>query len=385
MLRRSFMLFAASIPLAAFAAAGLYQVTSLIRPAKVEHVVPQAATLPTPPTAAEAPAVAEAGDDARPSFDVARLEPDGSAVFAGRAQSHARVELLANGRKLAETTANQNGEWALVPDRPLERGDHLITLRAVTAAGQEATSAQSLAVGIFAGKSPLVALAEADVPTRVLQVPSAIGAGLEPEVAGVPETTGTVSRTGTLKRPAEAPQGTESQATPMSPTMQLAIRSVDYEESGKLLIAGEARSGARLRAYLDDAYLGDTVSAGAKFTFSLSTALSPGHYRVRVDEVEPRAGAVLARVETRLEQDTPNLMGKADLEGGLPRAGPLAKHAEPHVVSIRHGDSLWKIAHREYGQGRRYTTIYEANSSQIRSPGSIYPDQIFVVPQGEEQ
>ena len=383
MLRRRFVLFAASIPLAAIAAAGLYQVTSLIRLHKVEHVVPQAATLPTPPAAADVPAVSEAAEDPRPSFDVARLEPDGSAVFAGRAQSHARVELLSNGRKLAETTANQNGEWALVPDRALERGDHLITLHAVTADGKEATSAQSLAVGIFAGKSPLVALAEADVPTRVLQVPSAIGSGRKAEGPGTSETTGTSSRTNTLKQAAQATQGTEGPVTPIGQTPQLAIRSVDYQENGKLLIAGEARNGAQLRAYLNDAYLGDTVSADAKFTFSLDTKLSPGHHRVRVDEVEPRAGSVLARVETRFEQDTPHLMGKADLEGGLPRAGPLAKHAEPHVVAIRHGDSLWKIAHREYGQGRRYTTIYEANSNQIRSPGRIYPNQIFVVPQSE--
>jgi nucleoid-associated protein YgaU len=47
---------------------------------------------------------------------------------------------------------------------------------------------------------------------------------------------------------------------------------------------------------------------------------------------------------------------------------------------IRHGDNLWTIARRVYGSGLNYTTIYQANSDQIRDPHWIYPGQVFDLP-----
>lgn len=47
---------------------------------------------------------------------------------------------------------------------------------------------------------------------------------------------------------------------------------------------------------------------------------------------------------------------------------------------IRRGDNLWTIARRVYGHGIRYTTIYQANTGQIRDPDWIYPGQVFDLP-----
>lgn len=60
------------------------------------------------------------------------------------------------------------------------------------------------------------------------------------------------------------------------------------------------------------------------------------------------------------------------------------------LVIIRRGDNLWTIARRVYGEGLRYTQIYEANASQIRDPDLIYPGQVFDLPDtdmviGEEE
>jgi nucleoid-associated protein YgaU len=75
-----------------------------------------------------------------------------------------------------------------------------------------------------------------------------------------------------------------------------------------------------------------------------------------------------------------------------PAAGPAASPpAEPganpvvadmKTVEVRRGDNLWRISRRVYGEGIRYSTIYEANTSQIRDPDRIYPGQIFVMPGG---
>jgi nucleoid-associated protein YgaU len=44
------------------------------------------------------------------------------------------------------------------------------------------------------------------------------------------------------------------------------------------------------------------------------------------------------------------------------------------------GDSLSKIAKREYGDANKWRTIYEANKDLINDPDLIYPGQELKVP-----
>jgi nucleoid-associated protein YgaU len=44
------------------------------------------------------------------------------------------------------------------------------------------------------------------------------------------------------------------------------------------------------------------------------------------------------------------------------------------------GDSLSKIAKREYGDGNKWQTIYEANKGLITDPDLIYPGQELKIP-----
>ncbi|SEA00331.1 LysM domain-containing protein [Pelagibacterium halotolerans] len=54
------------------------------------------------------------------------------------------------------------------------------------------------------------------------------------------------------------------------------------------------------------------------------------------------------------------------------------------LAIIRQGDNLWTIARRVYGEGIRYTQIFEANNDQIRDPDLIYPGQVFDLPGTDE-
>jgi len=54
------------------------------------------------------------------------------------------------------------------------------------------------------------------------------------------------------------------------------------------------------------------------------------------------------------------------------------------LAIIRQGDNLWTIARRVYGEGIRYTQIFEANTDQIRNPDLIYPGQVFDLPGTDE-
>jgi nucleoid-associated protein YgaU len=52
-------------------------------------------------------------------------------------------------------------------------------------------------------------------------------------------------------------------------------------------------------------------------------------------------------------------------------------------VVVQPRQSLWRIARQAYGQGVRYTVIYEANRDQIQDPNRIYPGQLIAVPPGQ--
>lgn len=49
-------------------------------------------------------------------------------------------------------------------------------------------------------------------------------------------------------------------------------------------------------------------------------------------------------------------------------------------LSVRPGQSLWRIARLHYGKGKDYPTIYQANRAEIANPNLIFPGQTFALP-----
>jgi nucleoid-associated protein YgaU len=56
---------------------------------------------------------------------------------------------------------------------------------------------------------------------------------------------------------------------------------------------------------------------------------------------------------------------------------PPAAEAEPEVTfyEIQKGDTLWAIAKQHYGDGNKYTRIFEDNREVIKDPDRIFPGQ----------
>ena len=50
------------------------------------------------------------------------------------------------------------------------------------------------------------------------------------------------------------------------------------------------------------------------------------------------------------------------------------------TYTVVKGDSLSKIAKREYGDAQKWHQIYEANRDIIKDPDLIYPGQILRLP-----
>jgi nucleoid-associated protein YgaU len=69
-----------------------------------------------------------------------------------------------------------------------------------------------------------------------------------------------------------------------------------------------------------------------------------------------------------------------------PADKPAAAQAAPNVAdaeksyTVVAGDTLSKIAKREYGDASKWHRIYEANKETIKNPDLIYPGQTFKIP-----
>jgi nucleoid-associated protein YgaU len=66
---------------------------------------------------------------------------------------------------------------------------------------------------------------------------------------------------------------------------------------------------------------------------------------------------------------------------------PVESTTSPPVTSdvertytVVAGDTLSKIAKREYGDAAKWNRIYEANKDTIKNPDLIYPGQTFKIP-----
>jgi nucleoid-associated protein YgaU len=314
---------------------------------------------------AGSPAKPDSGDGV-PTFDIARIEPTGEAVIAGRAVPGATVELLRNGELHDQAVADQSGQFAMVPPR-LPPGTYDLTLRSKEPDGKLATSRQSVAVALEPGPKdgPVVALMTPDKPTVVLSQP----ATSKPRAGAV------------------------------------VVETVETEPGGKLHVSGRARPGAAVRLYLNESFV-SSVTAGAdgRFAVTINEGVVSGNYRVRLDEVESNSGTVRARAEVPFNVPDALVTASVPTQATAPKRPETAAAQQPQLAAtastvppdgnapsavvvpriatttVSRGDSLWRISRLTYGAGTRYAVIYKANREQIRNPNLIYPGQIFVVP-----
>jgi nucleoid-associated protein YgaU len=278
---------------------------------------PQAANpppAPTPPAANAAPTV--------PSFDIVKVDPAGHAVIAGRAAPGAKVTVLDGDKPLGQVTADDRGEWVLVPTEPMSPGERQLTLEAAdpkTGAKTKSTDTVALAVAPTQGSGTVAVLlpGNANEPAQALQTPNA--------------------RSGSLS-----------------------LDTAEYGPGGKLMLSGHATPGATLRLYADNQLVATvTADSGGKWSSVSPRPQTAGKVDLRVDQLGAD-GSVAQRVAEPFEPQTAST--------------PTGSY------TVEAGNSLWTIARKAYGNGTQYTVIFGANKQHIRDPNLIYPGQVITLP-----
>lgn len=70
----------------------------------------------------------------------------------------------------------------------------------------------------------------------------------------------------------------------------------------------------------------------------------------------------------------------SDVRSGSSSTAPSGAFNRTYTVVA--GDSLSKIAKREYGDASKWHRIFEANRDKIQNPDLIHPGQVLNLPQG---
>jgi nucleoid-associated protein YgaU len=282
-----------------------------------------------PPNTATVPAVAplpapNEPTGTAPSFDIVRVDPGGHAVIAGRAAPGAQVTVLADGKVLGQVTADMRGEWVLVPDAALAPGDRRLSLEATDpTTGGRSKSAETVALEVAPSATP--------APGVAVLVPD---------------------------NPEKAAAVLQSPGGPSTPGM-LTIDTADSNGRGQVTLAGQAAPGATVRVTAGSQVLG-TVTANAQGLWTLQAPLAAAQAQLNA-EIVAANGAAAQRVSQ-------------------PFAPPEMSVPAGRDYVVRRGNNLWWLARQTYGNGMRYTAIYQANRGRIRNPDLIYPGQVFVIP-----
>jgi nucleoid-associated protein YgaU len=323
--------------------------------------------------AASLPGPASAGDERAPEIDVLRVTPEGEALVAGRAAPGARVEMLIDGQPLLSADADAAGNFAALFSVAPSEAPRLLTLRSATD-GQALDGAQSVIIAAAptpapAGDPQSVATAPSDPadpaaePVAAAPAPAAAGLDDAPQAEEAPVLIIADEEGARIVQP-----GGDAPVQPQG----LVIDTIATTPTGGMTVAGRAEGKGFARLYADNREIATVAIDRGGWQAPLPDN-APARYALRVDQLDAD-GVVVSRTETEVTRET-----RDELAGMLVeevRAGG----AGAVVVTVQRGFTLWGIARENYGDGRLYVKVFDANRSQIRNPDLIYPGQVFSVP-----
>jgi len=163
-----------------------------------------------------------------------------------------------------------------------------------------------------------------------------------------------------------------SKAPTSAENPEIFLDTISYDDEGALTLAGRGVSSGVVRLYLNNAVFGETPTDALGAWSYDASAIEPGVYTLRIDQLNADASKVLARMETPFKREA-----RSKLQEQLSAAESPARI---NVVTVQPGNTLWGISRERYGQGILYVQVFEANRDKIRDPDLIYPGQIFNLP-----
>ena len=299
---------------------------------------PQATAPAAPATDTTAPASPAAAGPIVPTFDVVRVEGNGSIVIAGNAAPNSKVEILNGSTVLGSTVAGPDGAFVIVLDDPLKPGDYTIALRS-TVGTVVTASVQTAVVSVpkDAAGQVLAMVEEPGKPAELLTVPApetkpaapATGDQAAATAAPAPAPAAEAPATAAPAPAAPAPAVAEATPAPAAPATppaaavaepKIVVEAVEID-GNKIFVAGLADPGRKVRAYANDILLGDALtSPDGHFLVEATRDIPVGSYTIHVDGLDADGVKVVARAAVPFEREPGEAVAAVAPAGTKPAA-----------------------------------------------------------------
>jgi outer membrane protein OmpA-like peptidoglycan-associated protein len=121
----------------------LHLATSVLKPSEEK---PQAAAIREEVNPAAKPETSRSATPPKPNkdavFDVARIDPNGTSVFAGHTDPGSQVTIKADGKEIGTATADENGEWTFITEQKFASADPTlgVSIKPASESGKQAAA-----------------------------------------------------------------------------------------------------------------------------------------------------------------------------------------------------------------------------------------------------
>ena len=267
----------------------------------------------------------------KPKFDIVRVTKEGSSVIAGKSTPFSTIQIFEGDNLIGETKANEDGDWVLIPKEKFQPGNIELTIRSTLDDGTVLSSDQVVIISVpnsdKNNSKPIVVLSDEKKlsPSKVLQ---------------------------------------NENKLILDKNKNIVIDIIDYDESGNVILSGRTFPNSTVKIYLNNKLFDVIKSDNSGIWISkLYQKIEEGNYSLKVELIQnDKVTGVSITPFTRIN------ISKLKFE-------------KDNVI-VQPGNSLWRIARKVYGDGFRYTIIFEANKNKINNPDLIFPGQIFKLPKG---
>lgn len=126
------------------------------------------------------------------------------------------------------------------------------------------------------------------------------------------------------------------------------------------------------------------MSPSGRLLYSSNMKVSLENYTITEDATKGPDVTVAVTLKQYIDYATktvtvtkPKAESKPTIKQETPRETTGKTTAKTYTV--KSGDCLWSIAKKLYGNGAKYTQIYNANKDKIKNPNLIYAGQVFTI------
>ena len=267
------------------------------------------------------PVVRPVQEVSSPMFDIVRIDPEGKILVAGRWMPDANISILIDNKVVATERTNAGGEFVYSPTRVFEPGNYTISLMGVS---PEMKSEEKVFIYVSdRGYKNSVSLLMTQDGSTLLQAPTLLFDG------------------------------------------DLKVSKIDYLDTGRIVVTGDALPRLRVSLSLNDKYLGFAKVSDHK------------HFGLGADVGQLESGKKYT-LTVRLHDGD----GRTISQVGHTFVMPEMTGDDDTYYTVRQGDCLWIIARNFLRRGVLFSIIAERNN--IANPDLIFPKQLLQIPVGEK-